>query len=88
LAWEKDKNGKKILGLDWMKLDEKHDLRGRSLEDLRLLLGEAELELLKWNNPQERSNTAYTVRGSGKVNPYRKLRKRIAFLKMLIHGKC
>lgn len=64
---------------------EREELRSKSKEELRKLVKEDELQLLKWNKPEERNLGAFATRGKG--HPYKKIKKRIAFMKMLLAGK-
>lgn len=66
-----------------MNRDAKADLRAMSVKELSKLLKDAELQLIKWNNVDERYSTA----GKGKGHPYKRLKKKIAFLKVLLAGR-
>lgn len=69
-----------------MKTLEKKLYREKSIEELRKIIKESELELIKQNRPDIRGGQAFKTKGSP-VFPYKKHKKIIAFCKMLIKQK-
>ena len=74
-----------------MKRFERDDLRKKSKDELLRLLREDELTLMKWNVPVERRvDIKPDPDGKGFSyickHPYKKVRRRIAFIKALLGG--
>lgn len=67
-----------------MKREEKEELRKKSLPELEKILIDLELELLQKNRKDLRGLGAFAGKGG---YPFKKIKKKIAFIKMLCNEK-